>query len=221
MHFLDKLANVTYRRYISDKEITTKFLADGAPVNCMFIGRIPLSARNPSGYPIPRYPIEVAARRASLDIVKLLVDRGANLTNTNALHNAVIAHVSSRDSRSEEETVQVMEYLLSQGCDINRREFQGEDFIAPFTDADHRPRKFGTPLQYAVYHAYEESVKFLLEHGPDPTIPAYNSSTTEYYGTALDRIPSHKKPNERERLRSILILWMKEKAAETATPSEK
>jgi hypothetical protein len=105
----------------------------------MFIGRMPLSARNPSGYPLPRYPIEFAAGYASLDVVKLLVTRGANITNTNALHNAVIAHVSWRDSRSEEETVRVMEYLLSMGCDISRREFQGEDFIAPFTNAHHRP----------------------------------------------------------------------------------
>lgn len=188
----------------------------------MFIGRLHLSARNPSGYPIARYPIEVAAHGASLDIIKLLVERGANITNTNALHNAVTAHVNSRDSRSEEETLRVIEYLLSKGCDINRREFQGEDFIAPFSDAHHSPRKFGTPLQYAVYHAYERRIKFLLEHGADPMIPAYNSNTKEYYGTALDWINRFaKKPEVCERLRSILLPWMKENFSETESPSEK
>jgi hypothetical protein len=52
-------------------------------------------------------------------------------------------------------------------------------------------------------------------------IPAYNSNTKEYYGTALDWIPDREKPDVRERLRGILMPWMKEKAGETETSSEK
>lgn len=215
-----QLSNVALRRCIRVKDTLTKFLDDGAPVNCMFVGRMPILARNPQGYPLPRYPIEFAAANAPLDIIQLLVDRGANVANTHALHNAAIAHVVYPDSRTPEETIRVMEFLLSKGCDINRREFQGEDFIAPFTDAHHRPRKFGTPLQYAIYHAYDDRVKFLLENGADPTIPAYNSNTKEYCGTALDWIDDENgEPDACERLRSILIPWMKGRPGRVETPN--
>jgi len=70
-----------------------------------------------------RYLIEFAAELSSLEMVKFLLDRGARLDISYALHAA--ATESTEEDQTER--VKIIEFLLEQRMDINMLEFAGEE----------------------------------------------------------------------------------------------
>lgn len=88
---------------------------------------------------------------------QILLDNGANISKSNALHKAASSQSPDR--------IPVLQLLLNQGMDVNALEhFDAEYGIAP------DDRQVGTPLHYAVRQGCVSSVRFLLEHGADPNI---------------------------------------------------
>jgi ankyrin repeat protein len=148
-------------------------------VNYLELKRVPRTvASSRYGTPICRYPIEFAAATSSLEIVKLLVERGATLEKTNALHAAA----GGIGRGSPQERVKVMEFLLEKGFDINALEFAQE----PEFPEQYESRIYGTPLHYAAAWGLDDRLEFLLQKGADPNILGYNYKTKEHWGTALD-----------------------------------
>jgi len=131
------------------------------------------------GTPIARYPIEFASAVSSLEIVQLLLNRGAKLEGTNALHAA--AGIGS-DHYNSAERIKVMELLLENGANIDAIEFESDREFAKSC----WKRTYGTPLQYAAAAGWEDGVKFLLERGADKEILGLVYHTDQRWGTALD-----------------------------------
>ncbi|KAH8602982.1 ankyrin repeat-containing domain protein [Bisporella sp. PMI_857] len=163
---------------LRNKDKVKELLENGADVNFPALKRVPLRvAKSRHGTPICRYPIEFAAANATLEIFKLLLDHGASLENTNTLHAA-----AGGVTDNPEEQVKIIEYLLSQGQDINRLEFAGDENFA----TEHGSRFYGTPLHYAAAWGNEERFECLLSHGADSSILGYNYTTKKHWGTALE-----------------------------------
>jgi ankyrin repeat protein len=101
-----------------------------------------------------------AARESSLEVVKLLVEQGAKIKHSSALHEA--ASVEIDDPRFIGR-LEAMAYLLDQGADINALEpvSPGRN-ILPGTIITR-----GTALRRAMVVRNTETVKFLLGRGAD------------------------------------------------------
>lgn len=97
--------------------------------------------------------LDTAASTASPEIFRLLLEHGAKLENSLPLHAA-----AATSSKSDGESIDMMEYLLQLGVDIN-----GSDESRGF-------RALGTPLHYAIRGRMTERVKFLRAKGSDVKI---------------------------------------------------
>jgi ankyrin repeat protein len=123
-------------------EMVTFLLDMGADVNerCWFIVRGDW------------FPIAEAAYSGSVEMVQLLLDRGAVLEGTRALHEA--AH---------DNKVEMMQFLLDKGAEVN-------EVWPPLEAQDNYWSSYlgdGTPLAYAIAGSQEntEVVELLLESG--------------------------------------------------------
>ena len=107
--------------------------------------------------------LDYAGYKYSLDVVKLLVQHGADVTNTTAIHNAVMN--SFKFPPVNPGRLDIVTYLLECGASINQLEPTGAEYerppITPYT---------GTPLHRAVESGNPEHVSFLLSRGADPSI---------------------------------------------------
>jgi ankyrin repeat protein len=154
-------------------------------------------ARSRLGTPICRYLIELAAGKSSLEMVKFLLNRGARLDISNALHVAA----AGGTSKDETERVKIIEFLLEKGMDINKLEFAGEeDFPKQYGS-----RAYGTPLHYAASWGWAEIVECLLKNGADPNIEAFCYKKNVHCGTALDW-QKLSEPDEGTYSRRVLML---------------
>jgi ankyrin repeat protein len=88
---------------------------------------------------------------ASLKIIEYLLDHGAIITGSGAIHKA-----------AEKGRIDVLEMFLQHGADLN------EYWSGQLTTG--RDFRGGTPLHMAVSHDQVQTVKWLLEHGADPNI---------------------------------------------------
>jgi ankyrin repeat protein len=101
------------------------------------------------------YPIAEAAYSGSIEMVQLLLDRGAALEGSGALHEA--AH---------NDKVEMMQFLLDKGAEVNEvfppLEVQDIYWTSYLED--------GTPLAYVMAGSQEntEGVELLLERGANP-----------------------------------------------------
>ncbi|CAJ2512138.1 Uu.00g077630.m01.CDS01 [Anthostomella pinea] len=95
-----------------------------------------------------------AANSATPAEIDLLLAHGAKLQGSNALHSAV-----RRGSTPSEERLEMMQYLLDLGIDINALEAL---HVKP-----PKPRGRGSALHVAVSAGKAGRVKWLLEHGAD------------------------------------------------------
>ncbi len=132
-------------------------------------------------------PLTYASRYGTLEVVKLIVDMGADVNvldgeNSSALNGA-----------AQENHVNIVKYLLSKGADPNAH---GEGGYVPTilaaddgniemlrilvqagADINIPSPEGGSPLYFAVYKNHPECVKFLLESGADPNIVTNIGST--------------------------------------------
>ena len=154
-------------------------------------------ARSIRGTPISRYLVEFAAQSSTLEILQLLLQHGARLDISNALHAAAAGHTDE----DEMERVKIIEFLLEKGMDINKLEFAGEeDFLKQYGN-----RAYGTPLHYAAAWGWAKIVECLLKHGADPNIECFCYKTKKHYGTALDW-QRNNEPDEGNYSRRVLVL---------------
>lgn len=164
-----------------DKEQIDSVLANGEDINFMWTARTAWNMRNSiRGTPMSRYLIEFVAGSSSLGMVKFLLDRGARLEISNALHSATAA-VGTGDENSTER-VEIIAFLLEQGMDINKLEYAGEEDFAK----QYWGRAYGTPLHYAASWGWPNIVECLLKNGADPEIEAVSYNRKVACGTALD-----------------------------------
>lgn len=109
--------------------------------------------------PIPNSGVILneAAAKCTPEIFALLLEHGAVLSNSVALHRA--AGVSARVPPGER--IPMLEYLVGLGLDTN-----GMDDAIKI--ADDGRGQHGSPLHYAVLWGRVKEAKWLLEHGADP-----------------------------------------------------
>jgi len=161
------------------KEQIDLLLASGENINFMWTARLTWNMRRSvKATPMCRYLIEFVADSSSLEMVKFLLDRGARLDISYTLHAAE----SNSTEEDQTERVNIIEFLLEQGMDINKLEFAGEEDLT----SQYWGRAYGTPLQYAVSWGLPKIVECLLKNGADPNIQAFSSKRKVDYGTALD-----------------------------------
>jgi ankyrin repeat protein len=99
-------------------------------------------------------PIEIAIQNSQLDIIKLLISKGASFTTPTAifpLHKSILFASSEKPNKDKPAPdQQLLDYFLSQGCKI--------------TDKD----DFGnTPLHSAAQAGKIDLVSYLIEKGAD------------------------------------------------------
>lgn len=109
-------------------------------------------------------PLDVASSSLSLNAVELLLQYGAKIENSNALHAAAGAR------REDPRFILMMGYLLDRGADINALEYQAN--LEPFQQKMRRNPTvaLGTALHEAACRGHKDRIQFLLDRGADPTI---------------------------------------------------
>ena len=95
-------------------------------------------------------PLHLASRYGKLDMVRLLLDHGAD-PEANGEGEKTLHKVSYGEYRSQEDGVRVAQLLLERGADVNTR-----------------CNNHQTPLHIASYVGNVEIVRVLLDHGADP-----------------------------------------------------
>ena len=91
-------------------------------------------------------PLHVAAEKGHVEVVKLLLEHGAN-PNARDMYGVTPLHLAARKGH-----VEITKLLLEHGADPNAKEKLGGE----------------TPLYWAVVHDRIDTAKLLLEHGADP-----------------------------------------------------
>lgn len=103
-------------------------------------------------------PMSQAMRRAPLDIIKILFDRGGDLKQGQLLHHAVL--------REGPDDLELVGLLLDIGLPINEIQYQN----CPQTFEECYAFALGTPLHYAAEKGKPELVSLLLQRGADPSL---------------------------------------------------
>ncbi|KAL9090727.1 MAG: hypothetical protein Q9165_005215 [Trypethelium subeluteriae] len=147
------------------------------------LGADPNGGQQPYGQSTYRGPnqnlgrvLDAAAARGSPSAVSLLLAKGAELRHGQALHSAAgacsegVAQFSTNippSEKSDRARIPVMEHLVKYGADVNDWDEQCENTTSgriPYGNLTP-----GLPIVYAVLACAPERVKWLLEHGADPT----------------------------------------------------
>ncbi|KAJ5643423.1 ankyrin [Penicillium longicatenatum] len=93
--------------------------------------------------------LELAAWKCDMEILDILLEHGAKLENSFALHRAMM--------RNPDEQIHLAERLLSYGADVNTIGYLAPPIL-----------QGGTPLSVAARACAVDQVRWLLEHGADP-----------------------------------------------------
>lgn len=95
--------------------------------------------------------LEQAAESASPAIIDILLEHGANLQNSRAIHEAL-----HRETIAD--VIEMLEHLVKRGADVNHLAFHMHGF------------HWGArPLNIAAEIGNLEPIRWLFEHGADPT----------------------------------------------------
>lgn len=94
--------------------------------------------------------LDYAAAGSTIQVIDLLLNHGAKIENSQALHAA------TESCRSDTEVIPIMEHMIELGCDVNalRPTYSG--------------RTFDTPLSRAFRVQAIERARYLINHGADP-----------------------------------------------------
>ena len=108
--------------------------------------------------------LDFAGYKFPLEVVKLLIQHGADVTNTSAIHGAVAYSITFPPVNPGR--LDIVTYLPECGANINQLEITTADEyeslpITPYT---------GTPLHCAVQSENPEHVSYLLSRGADRSI---------------------------------------------------
>ncbi|KAI1345273.1 ankyrin repeat-containing domain protein [Xylariaceae sp. FL0016] len=134
-------------------------------------------------------PIMVAVRLHSPEVVRILIEYGADPRTQMLLHSTASAAnpamAESYPDRGDQDRIGVLKILLDHGADINEME---PDPKARARDDARRKRTMdtGTPLHYAVAAGNAITVSFLLAHGADPKLPSWSGHTPLQAAEALE-----------------------------------
>ncbi|KAL8919570.1 MAG: hypothetical protein Q9208_006687 [Pyrenodesmia sp. 3 TL-2023] len=145
---------------VEDIDLVRWFLAHGANPN----GRVP-------SWPSP---LEVAARKAPLEVIETMIQHGGRAHPGNALPSAAQTSLPNRTD--------VLAYLLDHGTSVNVLEFEYDQEIFRL----HWMREFGTALHHAAKRGNDEIVKFLLERGADKSLKDSVGKTALQYAEEKD-----------------------------------
>ena len=115
--------------------------------------------------------LDDASYNYSLEVVRLLVQHGADVTNTSAIHGAVANSI--KFALVNPGRLDIVTCLLECGANINQLwpvmpDVYVRPHITPYT---------GTPLHSAVEGENPESVRYLLSRGADRSIKGYLGMT--------------------------------------------
>ena len=148
--FYSTALSLTYSRF-HDIEMTRWFLDHGADPN-----------RESRGWAECNTPLGWAVANASLDIIKLLFDRGGSIK-----HGDLLIHVAYRKNPDR---IQVVEYLLAKGAlaDINKLRYHDNPALSyernHFFECD-------AAIHMAARVGHLDVVELLIARGTDPLLP--------------------------------------------------
>ena len=114
-------------------------------------------------------PIYTAARENNPDIVKILLDYGANPDEQLTTPGYSIKNNTALTRTVEKQDFETIQVLVEHGANINIPNENGE-----------------TALYLAVEHQNVEIATYLLEHGADPTIENKNGISSQHLAKKLD-----------------------------------
>ena len=100
-------------------------------------------------------PMLTAARCRQLDIVKYLVEHGANVNCKNYQGNTPLHFAAERELRED-----IVKYLIEQGADLNVVNKDGY-----------------TPFHFIILKGNLNNIKFCVEHGANINLPDKNGNT--------------------------------------------
>ena len=107
--------------------------------------------------------LNFASCKFSLEVVKLLVQHGADVRNTTAIHSAISNSIKVPPVAPGR--LDIVTYLLECGANINQLEPTADEYERPPTTP-----YTGTPLHRAVQSENPEHVSYLLSRGADRSI---------------------------------------------------
>ncbi|KAJ4376002.1 hypothetical protein N0V83_001282 [Neocucurbitaria cava] len=151
-------------RYTADRTTLVRYLLDN--------GADPNQVQGPDRAGPGTY-LRTAVQRSSLEVIELLIQHGAQIEQSGAMHQA-----------AENGRIDVMDLLLRYGANVNeqlwtnlehsarsRTKFKKEQGIISDVSDDSRPKwSHETPLHYSVLHRQIEATAWLIEHGADANI---------------------------------------------------
>lgn len=118
--------------------------------------------------------LTLAAASFSPPTVRLLVEHGARIKGTQALHAAATTSATEIDEGNFQPVpsrVEILKILLDHGADANEMEVDPKALGRP------RASYTGTPLHRAVRHGSVEAVQCLLAYGADVSAPSWSGLT--------------------------------------------
>lgn len=121
-------------------------------------------------------PLMNAVKRA--DILKLLIDNGANVNLQNHFGKTALMYAIQYDN------LEAVKILVEHKADINLATYKLED-IQGYSEQQLSAGQ-RTPLMYAAWHASDDIVKYLLSKGANPEAKDTNGHDYEFYLTIND-----------------------------------
>jgi ankyrin repeat protein len=124
--------------------------------------------------------LAVAAAISPPQLVKQLLERGARVQETLALHAAAIASAERIDEdewKPDPSRVEVLHMLLDAGANVNQMQPDPKGPDAWSRSQRQRTPSTGTPLHYAVTEGSPEAVSCLLARGADLSAPSWSGHT--------------------------------------------
>ncbi|KAF2848254.1 ankyrin [Plenodomus tracheiphilus IPT5] len=167
-------------RYTADRTALVRFLLDhGANPN-------QLQGPDRNG---PGTCLRTAVQRSSLEVIELLIQHGAQIEQSGAMHQAA---VNGR--------IDAMDLLLRCGANVNeqlwtnlefsarsRTKFKKEQGIMSDVSDDSRPKwSHETPLHYSVLHRQVEATAWLVKNGADASITDSKEWSAKDMATTMD-----------------------------------